>query len=254
MIGEALHQFKVVLVFLTRLPVRRGRPVTGDDLAASVVMFPLVGALVGLAGGLAYTLAFWLGLTSFIAAVIAIATLAWVTGGLHEDGLADLADGLGGGRTRDEKLRIMRDSRLGTFGAITLMLAVLARTGALANIALPITVAATLVAASALSRALMALAMRLWPMARTDGLGAAAGRPGGMSVTLALVVAAAIVLGLVSWPVALAAALASSGTGLATAWLASRQLGGLSGDVLGAVQQLAEVTFLLAVVAATTRL
>lgn len=254
MIGEALHQFKVALVFLTRLPVRRGRSVADGDLAASAAVFPLAGALVGLVGALAYTLAFWLGLTSFVAAVIAIATLAAITGALHEDGLADLVDGLGGGRNRHEKLRIMRDPRLGAYGGITLMLAVLARIGALANLALPIKVAATLVTASALSRALMPLAMRLWPMARTEGLGAAAGRPSGVSVALALIIAAAIVFGLLPWPVALAAGLTGSGAGLLTAWLASRQLGGLTGDVLGAIQQLAEVAFLLAVVAATTHL
>jgi len=253
MIDEVLYRFKVAVVFLTRLPVPFGRVVASGDLAASVAVFPLVGALVGVCAALAYTLAFWLGLTSFLAAVLAVATLALVTGGLHEDGLADLADGLGGGRTREDRLRIMRDPRLGVFGAIALGVVILLRVGALANLALPITVAASLVAAGAFSRALVPPAMRLWPTARAEGLGAAAGRPAGVAVGAGLLLAAGIAFGLLPWPAALAAALASSAAGLATAWLANRQLGGLTGDVLGAVQQLAEVAFLLAVVAATAR-
>src|SRR4029450_13138448 len=130
MVADLIHDCKVALAFLTRLPVRHGRVWRDADLAGSMPLFPLVGALIGLAGGLAYALALGLGLPPWPAATLALATSIRATGRLHEDGLADVADGWGGGRTREDKLRIMRDPRLGSYGTIALVLALLARAGA----------------------------------------------------------------------------------------------------------------------------
>ena len=113
-----------------------------------------------------------------------------LTGGLHEDGLADLADGLGGGRTRAERLAIMRDPRLGSFGALALILAVLARILALAALAEPALVAAALIAAGAVSRAALPALMAALPAARADGLAAAAGRPHPLRAAAAIAIAA----------------------------------------------------------------
>jgi adenosylcobinamide-GDP ribazoletransferase len=249
MVADLIHDCKVALAFLTRLPVRQGQAWRDADLAGSVPLFPLVGALIGLAGGLTYTLALGLGLPPWPAAALALATTIGASGALHEDGLADVADGFGGGRTRADKLRIMRDPRIGSYGALALLLALLARAGALAALAEPWTVAAAMIVAGAVSRAALAPVMAILPNARSDGLAAGAGRPHGLRAGAAVLVAALIAVALLG-EVAGAALLAGAGAAVAVAWLARRQIGGQTGDVLGAVQQLAEIGALLGTVAA----
>jgi adenosylcobinamide-GDP ribazoletransferase len=249
MLGDVLRDGKVALAFLTRLPVRPDPPWQGADLAASVAMFPLVGLLVGLLGALAYAAATALGLPPLPAAVLAIAALVWSTGAMHEDGLADLADGLAG-TTRAERLEIMRDPRVGSYGVIALVLTLLARTGTLAALAAPAEVAAALVAAAALSRGLLPAAMLALPQARADGLAVQAGRPHPARAGAAVAIAVLLAMLLLPPAVAAVAMLAAALTGALVAWLALRRLGGITGDVLGALQQLAETVFLLATVAA----
>jgi adenosylcobinamide-GDP ribazoletransferase len=171
------------------------------------------------------------------------------TGALHEDGLADVADGFGGGRTREDKLRIMRDSRIGSYGALALVLALLARAGALVALADPSDVLAALVAAGAVSRAALPAVMAISPQARADGLAAAAGRPHPLRAAAAALVAALLAI-LLLGQAAPAALLAGAGGALAVALLARRQIGGYTGDVLGAAQQLGEIGVLLGAVAA----
>jgi len=248
MLGDVLHDGKVALAFLTRLPVRPGRPWQAAELAASVTMFPLVGLLVGMLGAFAYAAATALGLPPLLAALLAIAALVASTGALHEDGLADFADGLGGA-SRARRLEIMRDPRLGSFGVIALVLALLARAGALAALVAPAEAGAALVAAAALSRALLPAAMLTLPPARTEGLAAQAGRPHLARVAAAVTIALLIALLLLPPLVATIASAAAALAGAAVAWLAVRRLGGITGDVLGGVQQLAEIGFLLSVVA-----
>jgi adenosylcobinamide-GDP ribazoletransferase len=249
MLADLLHDCKVALTFLTRLPVRQPRVWPDVDLAASVPLFPVVGALIGLAGGVGYALAVWLGLPPLPAAALALAITIWLTGALHEDGLADVADGFGGGRTREDKLRIMRDPRIGSYGALALVLALLTRAGALAAVAAPWAVGAALITAGAVSRAALPAVMATMPNARVDGLGAGAGRPHPLRAAAALLVGALIAVALLGHAAA-AALLAAAGGALAVALLAKRQIGGCTGDVLGAVQQLAEIGVLLGVVAA----
>ena len=191
----------------------------------------------------------WLGLPPWPAAVVALATTIWLSGALHEDGLADVADGFGGGRTREAKLAIMRDSRIGSYGALALVLAVLARAGAIAALAEPAAVAAALVAAGAVSRGALPAVMAALPQARADGLAAKAGRPHPLRAAAALLIAALIALVLLGGtaPAALAAGALAA---LAVALLARRQIGGHTGDVLGAVQQLTEIGVLFGVLAA----
>jgi adenosylcobinamide-GDP ribazoletransferase len=249
MLADLVHDCKVALAFLTRLPVREPRAWPDLDLAASVPLFPVVGALIGLAGAIGYALAEWLGLPPWPAAALALAITIWLTGALHEDGLADVADGFGGGRTREDKLRIMRDARVGSYGAIALVLALLARAGALAALAAPWAVGAALVAAAAVSRAALPAIMATLPGARADGLAAGAGRPHPLRAAAAVLVAALIAVVLLG-AAAPAALLAGAAGALGVALLARRQIGGYTGDVLGAVQQLAEIGVLLGVLAA----
>jgi adenosylcobinamide-GDP ribazoletransferase len=249
MLADLLHDCKVALAFLTRLPVRERRAWRDVDLAASVPLFPVVGALIGLVGAIGYALAVWLGLPPWPAAALALAITIWLTGALHEDGLADVADGFGGGRTREDKLRIMRDPRIGSYGAIALVLALLARAGALAALAAPWAVGAALVAAAAVSRAALPAVMATLRNARPDGLAAGAGRPHPLRAAAAVLVAALIAIVLLG-PAGPAALLAGAAGALGVALLARRQIGGYTGDVLGAVQQLAEIGVLLGVLAA----
>jgi adenosylcobinamide-GDP ribazoletransferase len=249
MLADPVHDCKVALAFLTRLPVAPDATAPASSLGASVVMFPVVGALIGLLGGVGYALGFWLGLPSSLAASVALATTIWLTGALHEDGLADVADGFGGGRTREDKLRIMRDPRIGSYGALALVLGLLARAGALAALAAPAEVMTALVAAGAVSRAALAPVMTTLPVARDNGLAASAGRPHPLRATAAVLVAALIAVVLLGMA-AIAALLAGAAAAFVVAWLAGRQIGGHTGDVLGAVQQLTEIGALLGIVAA----
>ncbi|MGI9420492.1 MAG: adenosylcobinamide-GDP ribazoletransferase [Geminicoccaceae bacterium] len=249
----SFRDFLIAGQFLTRLPVPAAWQTdwTMEDLRDSVLMFPLVGLLVGLLGSLVYAVAISCSLPPVLAAVLAVAALVLVTGGLHEDGLADVADGFGGGRTREQKLDIMRDSRLGSYGAIGLMLSLAFRTGAIAHLAAAEEVAAALLASAALSRAAMPAAMLLSAPARRDGLAASAGRPDRVQAFLGI--ALAVLVSFLALPFgAVVVAVALCGV---VAWaflrLAQRQIGGITGDVLGGMQQILEIACLAAIVAWT---
>jgi adenosylcobinamide-GDP ribazoletransferase len=244
----SLHQLasdlKAAVLFCTRLPIPHAAAITGADLARAGWAFPVAGAVVGLIAAAVYWLAGLAGLPPLPAAGLAVAATLVVTGCLHEDGLADVADAFGGD-TRERKLEIMRDSRVGTYGACVLSMSLLLRTAALASIAAPAAAASVLVAAHMAARAGMPLFMRLVPPARIDGLSAGAGQPSGVSALAALILGAiALLLALGPagglWTIVLLA------VGLASlAWLCIRQIGGQTGDVLGAVEQFGEVFILL---------
>jgi adenosylcobinamide-GDP ribazoletransferase len=235
------EDIRLAFAFLTRLPIRG--TVAARPLAAAVRCFPLVGVVVGLGGGLVYVLGLALGLPPLGAALIAIVATGVLTGALHEDGLADSADGLVGGQDRERRLAIMSDSRIGSYGVLALILSVLGRASLLA--ALPAAHAiAALIGAHALARAAMALVMARGTPAKSKGLGAAAGKPVESDALVALAIAA-ILAWIALGPVAAAVALAAT---LAIAWgmarLARRLIGGYSGDILGAIEQLAEIAIL----------
>ncbi len=243
----------VAFMFLTRLPIRSSKPWKDDDLGGSVVVFPIVGAVIGALGAFAYALAIVVGLPPFLAATVTLAVLIAITGALHEDGLADIADGFGGGRTRDDKLRIMRDSRLGSYGTLALGLSSLLRVAAITALASPSIVFAALVATNALSRAMMPMAMAFMDQARRDGLAANAGRPHPGRATAAFAVAILLALACLTWHHALIViAITCLGSGFLL-FLTQRQIGGITGDVLGALQQTAEIASLLAIVATMGR-
>jgi adenosylcobinamide-GDP ribazoletransferase len=249
-LGARIGEISASIHFLTRLPMLRHETGAGTNLAQAAWAFPLAGFVVGLVGALVYTLADRLVLFSWPAAALALAATMLITGALHEDGLADTADGFGGGDTRERKLAIMRDSRIGTYGASALGLSLLLRAGALASFAEPAPALLALVAAHAAARALMPILMWAVPTARRDGLAAEAGRPPIAAVVAAgLLGVLALLLGL--GPAHAAAALVLLGvTFAATARLALRQIGGQTGDVLGALEQAGEIVVLLCAAAA----
>jgi len=234
----------IAAAFLTRLPVRLKGGIQMHDLAPAAWSFPLVGLFVGaLAGSALYGFS-ELNLHPLACAVAGLATAALVTGALHEDGLADVADGFGGGATAEKKRMVMRDSRIGAFGVIALIVSFGFRMGVLAGFPGPGTAAAALVASAVLSRAVVPAVMALSRPAVGDGLGYSAGRPSLSVAAAAFLIGAALAVPLSGIETALVAMAAASVTAFAVARLARRQIGGYTGDVLGAVQQVAEMAVL----------
>ncbi|KAF0115392.1 MAG: adenosylcobinamide-GDP ribazoletransferase [Rhodobacteraceae bacterium] len=228
---------------LSRLPLPNHQS-TG---AASAWAWPLVGAVLGALGAALAAAALWLGITPGVTAALVLALSAMITGGLHEDGLSDTADGLYGGWTKARRLEIMKDSRVGSYGVLALVLVTLARWSALTAVLVygqnGGDLWAALVATGALSRAPMALTMALLPNARGEGLSHTTGRPSPATALSALLIAAAIAVALTGWT-AVPLVFAALGPAILLAFLALRKIGGQTGDILGATQQLAEVACL----------
>lgn len=206
--------------------------------------WPLVGAAVGLAGGIVYAVAFRAGLSPWLGALLAVFAMVLATGGFHEDGLADTVDGTGGA-TAERRLAIMKDSRIGSYGVLALIASVGLRAGALAALAEPARVVPALLLAAIAGRAAMPGVLLL----------SAPARPGGLAAGLGLLPPArvyggwgiAILLGLVCGGLH-ATALAAAVTILVTlgvAWFGRRRLGGYTGDTLGAAEQITEIVVLV---------
>lgn len=238
--------FLAACTFLTRLPLP-GAAVDAEALARAPMWFPVVGAIVGGVGGLTLIVAgrLW---PPFIAAVLSLLATVLLTGAFHEDGLADAADGLGGGGTREQVLEIMRDSRIGTYGAVAMILVLSARIGCLAAMA-PLEGARALIGAHVLARWSSLPLMLALPYARPQG----SGKPFIGAVTRRRVLggtllAAPLVLAALGWWALPAVLVAGSVTAIAGRYFRSR-LGGITGDCLGATNQLVELATYLAVLA-----
>lgn len=225
-----IDEARLALMFLTRLPVGRLED-PAPSLSDARWAYPLVGLVTGLTAWAVQHGALALGVPPLISACAALGALALVTGGLHHDGLADFADGIGGGRDRAHCLEIMRDSRIGSYGVLALIFAILLAAAALATPqGLPLT---AFLMAGVASRLAMVAVLDLLPPARTDGLGHQASHKGitawipGIAAVLALV--------LIDLRLAIALPLMAAIAAL-VAWRAHRRIQGQTGDVLGAVQ------------------
>ena len=236
------------IAFFTRVPVPASRG--GRSFAEALWAAPVAGALVGLCAGLAILAGLGLGLPQGAAAALGLAAGIVLTGALHEDGAADLADGFGGGRTAGDKLAIMRDSRIGSYGTLALILSALVRWSALAALAAAPggAVLWAAIAAHAASRAVLPAFAAHVPPARDTGLSAGLGAIGTGAITAALGLGFVALLPLgIGFAVVVAVLLA--GIFLLMGWLCRRQIGGQTGDVLGALQQGCEIAILLAAAA-----
>ncbi|MCX7287692.1 MAG: adenosylcobinamide-GDP ribazoletransferase [Rhodobacterales bacterium] len=243
MTRQLLPDVLSAFALLTRLPL----PDHTGTGAQSAWAWPLVGAVLGAITAVAAEAALWLGLTPGVVAAVVLALGAILTGALHEDGLSDTADGLFGGWTRERRLEIMKDSRVGSYGVLALVLVTLARWSALAT-ALEFGSVWLLIAVGAISRAPMGILMSALPNARGAGLSHATGRPS-LPVALAGVALAVVIAFVFAGPAVLPMlALVAVATGL-LARSAKARIGGQTGDILGAAQQLAEAAC-LAVLAA----
>jgi len=235
--------------FLTRLPTPRLADFEPDWINRSARYFPVAGQLVGLLSAAVWLAAgrLWPG---WPAAALAIGAGIIVTGGFHEDGLADTADGLGGGQDRARRLTIMKDSRIGSFGALALILALALRMGLLAGLS-PLEGAVALFVAHSGARAAAVVVMAMLPYAGDPDAAKIKPVPRGVRGYEAV-----IAVGLGGWPLvllgapnaALGVALAVASSTVMALW-ARRLIGGVTGDVLGAVEQLAEIALLMAAAA-----
>jgi adenosylcobinamide-GDP ribazoletransferase len=239
---------RMAIGFLTRLPVGRIE-LTDPTLTPSAAYFPLVGGLVGAIG-----LGFWwigaVALGPLAGAVLGVLATVVVTGALHEDGLADTADGLWGGATVERRLAILRDSRIGTYGVIAVSGDLLLRIALLAPFGADdvATVARTLVVGHVWGRVAPLVLAATLPPARTDGQGVRLGAPTAGGAAIAAITVAAITIGLVGWwsPLVMAAAAVAL---LGVRRLARRRVGGVTGDIHGAgvvVTNLAVATVVVA--------
>jgi adenosylcobinamide-GDP ribazoletransferase len=258
--GRAPTRWQALLVnvaravrFYSRLPVPalpfEGDPHALPDFRSVARVLPLAGLVIGLVPAIVLLAALTLNLGPWLSAALSVAALTAATGAMHEDGLADTADGFGGGATPERRLAIMRDSLIGSFGASALALSFALRIGALATLAgrlEPGPAAAAVLIAASLSRTAGLLPLALLAPARRDGASHAVGQPSREALWQAGALAAAIVVSL-----GLAASLPATGlvlmmalsvlAGLAVTGLSARLIGGQTGDVAGAAQQAAEI-------------
>lgn len=249
MLRRELDYFFAAIRFFTRLPVPGWVGHSAEALSHSARWFPAVGLIVGGIGALVYLAAVqvW---PPAVAVLLSMAATVLATGAFHEDGLSDTADGLGGGWEKQRILEIMKDSRVGSYGVLAMVLALLGKFALLAALD-PALVPLALLAGHALSRFCASLLMATMDYVRDDPLSKArpvARRMSKGSVLFALLIVLAALALLPMEKAAAGCVLAA----LATLWLAAkfkRWLGGYTGDCLGATQQLAEIAFYLGLLA-----
>ncbi|MGE6741882.1 adenosylcobinamide-GDP ribazoletransferase [Allorhizobium pseudoryzae] len=247
------------LGFLSRLPVP-ARCFAGYDgsMGRTARAFPLAGLVIAAPSAALLGLLPHRPETALLLSLLTLGLSTLLSGALHEDGLADSADGLFGGRDREHALTIMKDSRIGAYGVIALILSFGLRTAALAALlasAAPLLAPLILLAAASLSRALMVWHWQTLGPARPGGTAAAVGQPSAASRNLALVMGAALALLLSRLapapPLAVLVAFAVSAfAALLFARKVRRTIGGHTGDTIGATQQITETAFLCALAVA----
>lgn len=246
-----MHSFLIGLQFLTRIRLVRQTAWTAEDFGRSTRYFPLVGLMLGLCyAAIAYLLLYFIGARTLTSVLLMLLPLI-LTGGLHADGLMDTADGVFSGRERERKLEIMKDSRVGAFGVVTIAAMMFIQYALLADM-FPLLIVPAVFVMPVIGRLAMVLSIACFPYARKDGLGKVfADMADRKTLLIAIVTAVLIVLpfGMGAW-IALAA-------GIIFAALFCRfitgQLGGVTGDVYGAVTVLTETIVLLVFSALSTQ-
>jgi len=245
-LAKLLEHFALCISFFSRIPLppSLAAKISHDiKLTEAITLFPIAGLVIAIiTAGLWYLAS--MALPPTLAAGLAIGFSLLITGALHEDGLADCADGFGGTPDKDKALTIMRDSTIGTYGGAALVLSIGLRWAALANLA-PIAGCLALLIAHSGSRAAMTIAMQFSVYARAEGLGklASGELPSAhFLITLLIAFAFALLFGLWQGAVAFAIALTLAWTFLK---YAEHRIGGYTGDVLGAMQQIAEIAILI---------
>jgi adenosylcobinamide-GDP ribazoletransferase len=247
---QRLIELAAAFALLTRLPVHRFELPRLIVPAEAVWAYPVVGAVIGAVGGAVYWLAHSVSCPPALAALCALLAMILTTGAMHEDGLADFADGLAGD-TKERSLSIMRDHQIGAYGVIALVLSLAMRGAAITLISEPYGVMAASIGAGAASRSSAVLIMTALPPARRDGLSVSVGSPtaGLAGITLGLTFMIAWLV--LPFGVSLLLMLSAIATALVIGRVALGRLGGQTGDVLGASSQVSECLALIVLVVAT---
>jgi adenosylcobinamide-GDP ribazoletransferase len=243
-----IHDVATAFSLLSTLPVPVDHDEAGARMATATWAYPLVGAALGALAAIIGNIAVYLGTPAGVAAALVLGILALSTGGMHEDGLADCADGLGGGRDKGTRLAIMKDSRIGAYGAVALGVALLARWSGLEGLIISGHLFWPMIAIGAASRLPMVLAMFLMSPARQDGLAAGVGIPPPASVVGAVVISVILCLLTLGWG-AFPMLFWVATLPLPLFYFAMKRIGGHTGDVLGGSQQLAEIAAISVAVA-----
>ncbi len=238
-ISIRLAELQLAFMLLTRLPVGKFNSYV-PELADARWAFPIVGYFVGFIIAASYIILCLLMLPSSVAAVLAISACLFCTGAIHEDGLADCADGFGGGQNREKKLEIMRESDIGTYGALSLIIVIGLRILLLSMLPAKLEIAAPIITCAVISRYMMAGYLCLLPAVKQEGLGNQASGYNIFSL---------IVAGFIATPVfvigtfdLIYVVVAMVGVALLWGFIARFQLGGQTGDVCGAGQILCETS------------
>lgn len=236
------------LMLLTRLPVARfALPHDAARVGRCIWAFPVVGLVVGAAGALTYS-AVHKFLPPLLAATWTVAVMMLVTGALHEDELADTMDGFGGGKTRDDKLAIMRDSRIGSYGALAIVVCLAVRITAFGRLGEPGLVARGLVLAGMLARSFMLVPVLMLDPARDDGLASELGKREAWAAGLAFAIAVGACVLCMTFAQVMAVMAVATAACLGLVKLARSQIGGYTGDFLGACEIIVECVILTAIV------
>ncbi|WP_108659469.1 adenosylcobinamide-GDP ribazoletransferase [Acuticoccus kandeliae] len=240
-----------VVGFYSRLPVPPSRH--GLSLAEAIWLIPVASLVIAAPGALALGLAAILGAPPLFTAIFAVGVMLVTTGALHEDGLADCVDGFWGGVTRPRRLEIMRDSRIGAYGVLALVMAILAKV-ALVEASLAHGTGAAMCLLLAAAVAGRTVAIYPWvglPNAREDGVAVAVGRPHGGAFRRALILGIAVTALLVIWQTIfgfLFAGIVAAASAIGVARLAERKIGGHTGDVIGAAVVAGELAYLATII------
>ncbi len=232
-------------MLLTRFPVSWDKySHEAPDLNRSLWAYPIIGFVVGLVGAIVFMMVDMAGVPKLVAILSAFISMIFATGAFHEDGLADLADGFGGGQTRDKKLEIMRDSRIGTYGGLALILSIGLRVGSLEALTSS-QVVVTLIAAAMISRLMIVFGLFILTPARSDSLATTTGKPTTVALGVAFFLTGTVTVMLLGGPAAIWTAFAAMLGLIIMVWVTMHQIGGYTGDVLGAIQQVSEIAVLI---------
>ncbi len=244
-----LNEYYAAASFLTRLPLAHHNNAMAADWAKCYWAFPIVGVSAAAVPAIIMAIAAQFGLPLLAAAILMMAAVMVITGGLHHDGLADCADSLGGNNPK-QRLDIMHDSRIGSFGSLALITAAIINAACLAKIGSddPWKMAAAFIAAAALSRSMMAMQRyHSAPPNRTKGLAVSTGKPPPSIAAIAVLIGIGIAAVFLPQNAAIAAILAAVITTYLFRVFMQHWIGGINGDGLGATQQLSEVVIIISV-------
>ena len=239
-----ISDISTALVLLSRIPLPIDHDHAGARSAQATWAYPVAGLILGIIVCIIASIWGWLGITNGLIAVVILTAQIVITGAMHEDGLADSADGLWGGWTVEKRLEIMKDSQIGTFGVLALGLSLLVRWVALVTLIDAGWMWCAVITAAVLSRAAIPPVMHLLPMARSGGLARSVGRPDRYAARMAMMIGIGLATILTGWMIIPLFIFVSIATIKAIA-IAKIKIGGQTGDILGATQQMAEITILV---------